>query len=47
MFKKLCVAFLSICIATAMILGTVTCVSNNNEQNSPALCNMDFDEVSC
>lgn len=47
MFKKLCVVFLSVCIATAMILGIGTCVPKNNEQNTPALCNMDFDEVSC
>jgi hypothetical protein len=34
MFKKLCVAFLSVCIAVAMILGVnIRCTSDNDHDN--------------
>ena len=34
MFKKLCIGFLSVCLATAMILGiNAQCTSDNNHDN--------------
>lgn len=44
MFKKLCVAFLSLCIAVAMVLGINSQFSFDNQQGNIVLCIMDVEE---
>lgn len=46
MFKKITITFLSVCIAAAMTLVTVSSISSDSTPNTN-LCIMDFDEVSC
>ena len=40
MFKKITALFLSLCIAAAMILGTVASYSNSNIQDMITMCDM-------
>ena len=44
MFKKLCVVFLSVCIAATMVLGMHTLCSSNNDQDNVILCDLDAKE---
>ena len=41
MFKKLCVVFLSICIAAAMILGVNTQCTSDNDHDNVILCDLE------
>lgn len=41
MFKKLCVAVLSVFIAVAMVLGVHADASNSSSLNTVTLCDMD------
>lgn len=46
MFKKFAITFLSVCIAVAMTVGTISGISSDSTSDT-TLCIMDFDEVSC
>lgn len=44
MFKKLCVAFLSVCITAATILGLSYSCAGNNEQDTITMCILEAKE---
>lgn len=44
MFKKLCVAFLSLCIAVAMVLGVSSACSGSNVQDTVTMCILEAKE---
>lgn len=44
MFKKLCFTFLSVCLATAMVLGAIHQFSCANKQDTVTMCIMDVEE---
>lgn len=44
MFKKLCVVFLSVCIAAAIMLGLNYSCTGNNEQNTVTMCILEAEE---
>lgn len=46
MFKKICIIFLSTCIAAAMIFSTSAFCSYNGELNGVTMCDMDAVKVS-
>ena len=45
MIKKMCVVFLSLCIAAAMVLGVNHL--DNHDAEAVSMCEMDAAEVSC
>lgn len=47
MFNKLCVAFLSICIASAIAFSVTASYSSDTDQDAVTMCIMDYEEVSC
>lgn len=44
MIKKMCVVFLSLCIATAMFLGVNISYSDNNDQDAVTMCILEPEE---